>query len=450
MPRRKHTIETVTDIIESEGYVLFTTNYINNKQKLEIFCYKCNNSFFIRFERYLLGSRCSICSIYERGINQRIREDHIIKMVQERGETFIKCYYKDDKLRIEYKCNKCDELFDVSYYYYKSKKECRCIKKDRIINYEYVKEYISEKGDCIISNEYIRAKNKLEIKCGRCDQVFLMTWDDYQGGRRCGKCSRSYKKTYDYVKQYIETHGDTIISKEYVNNKNKITIRCGKCEYIYEMTIANYQNGKRCIKCGRQRASVKRSLDPTYVESIVSKYGDKLISSYKNSKTKIDVECQKCGNIYKVLFYHFRDGSRCLCNTISKGEMHIEDYLKELNIEYRREKTFEECKNERQLRFDFYLPVQDLLIEFDGIQHFKPVKAFGGEKYLKDVQINDLIKNEYCFENNKYLLRICYKNLKNVKEILSNYLKGDDHEYIEYSHDDMYANMMNNTDAGKL
>lgn len=80
---------------------------------------------------------------------------------------------------------------------------------------------------------------------------------------------------------------------------------------------------------------------------------------------------------------------------------------------YKREKTF----NSR-LRFDFWLPDINTIIEFDGKHHFKPIEYFGGEYSFKKVKINDQLKNNYCKENNITLLRISYKDLKRIEEII--------------------------------
>ena len=66
--------------------------------------------------------------------------------------------------------------------------------------------------------------------------------------------------------------------------------------------------------------------------------------------------------------------------------------------------------------FDFYLPELNICVEFDGIQHFKPIKYFGGEKTLKITQKHDKMKNEYCKENNIHLIRIKY-NEKIMKKL---------------------------------
>jgi very-short-patch-repair endonuclease len=79
-------------------------------------------------------------------------------------------------------------------------------------------------------------------------------------------------------------------------------------------------------------------------------------------------------------------------------------------------KKFKNCKNKKQLFFDFFLPDFNCCIEYDGIQHFEIVEFFGGEKSFNERLINDNIKNDFCEENNISLLRISYKD--NINEIL--------------------------------
>ena len=64
--------------------------------------------------------------------------------------------------------------------------------------------------------------------------------------------------------------------------------------------------------------------------------------------------------------------------------------------------------------FDFYLPVKNIAIEYDGEQHFKSVDFFGGEETFKKQQLHDKIKTNYCKNNNISLLRIKFdQNVEN-------------------------------------
>ena len=75
---------------------------------------------------------------------------------------------------------------------------------------------------------------------------------------------------------------------------------------------------------------------------------------------------------------------------------------------------------------DIFIPDFNLAIEYDGIQHFKPIKAWGGEEGLKKNIERDKIKEEKCKENNVTLIRFTYKE----KDLLSeNYVKSKLRKY---------------------
>ena len=107
----------------------------------------------------------------------------------------------------------------------------------------------------------------------------------------------------------------------------------------------------------------------------------------------------------------------------SKGETAIAKFLTSNNINYIREKKFDDCKNKSQLPFDFFLPDYNLLIEYDGKQHFEPVDYFGGIDGLNKCIINDKIKNKYAEDNKIKLLRIKYNNFNNINNILEEEIK---------------------------
>ena len=60
---------------------------------------------------------------------------------------------------------------------------------------------------------------------------------------------------------------------------------------------------------------------------------------------------------------------------MSKGEDKIIRLLRASNIKFEREKTFADLRGGK-FRYDFYLPLYNILIEVDGEQHFKQVNVF--------------------------------------------------------------------------
>jgi hypothetical protein len=58
--------------------------------------------------------------------------------------------------------------------------------------------------------------------------------------------------------------------------------------------------------------------------------------------------------------------------------------------------------------FDFYIPSKNVLIEYDGRQHYEAIEYFGGEEELNWIKYKDAIKTKYCLDNNIPLLRLPY------------------------------------------
>ena len=59
---KKHTIDTVRQLLKNEEYILLTKTYTNNKQKIR---YKCPNKHIneMRFDMFVNGNRCPNCKI---------------------------------------------------------------------------------------------------------------------------------------------------------------------------------------------------------------------------------------------------------------------------------------------------------------------------------------------------------------------------------------------------
>lgn len=141
-----------------------------------------------------------------------------------------------------------------------------------------------------------------------------------------------------------------------------------------------------------------------------------LISNkYIGAKKKYEFQCS-CGEFFWSDWQWFMKGVGTRCPKCTKRMSNIElktkEWLEENNIKFEMQKSFEGCKDILPLKFDFYLPEMNIVIEVDGEQHYRPV-AFNGNK--KDGEIafqknkkRDLIKDNYCKNNNIKMLRIPY------------------------------------------
>ena len=106
------------------------------------------------------------------------------------------------------------------------------------------------------------------------------------------------------------------------------------------------------------------------------------------------------------------------CNE-SKGEKRIRKWLKDRNIFYETQKTYNDLVgiNNGLLSYDFYLPNYNLLIEYQG-QFHDGNNGCQKDKDLKRQQEHDRRKRQYAKDNNIKLLEIWYHDFNNIEEIL--------------------------------
>ena len=167
-----------------------------------------------------------------------------------------------------------------------------------------------------------------------------------------------------------------------------------------------------CPLCFQERKKKPKYSKEQFIQKAKEVHGNKYDYSkvnYTNMNTKVEIICKKHGNFWQIPSKHLNGQGCPLCKT-SIMEEFIANFLKEKEINFERQKTFDNCRNILMLPFDFYLPNFNLLIEYDGEQHFNK-NSWNGSTYERTIK-NDRIKNNWCKENNISLLRLNYKMKK--------------------------------------
>jgi very-short-patch-repair endonuclease len=218
-----------------------------------------------------------------------------------------------------------------------------------------------------------------------------------------------------------------LLSKEYNNNKDKLETIC-PCGHRWSVRFNNFLLGARCCYC---EGNIPLSIE--FVRTYLKNEGYELLSNeYTNNYTPLIMKCPNGHITEGTNWNNFKNGVRCSKCGNSKGEDKIEKWLKEFNYDYSPQYKFEDCKSIKCLPFDFYLTDMNILIEFDGEGHYKPVNWKGNKNIAFDTFvgtiIRDTIKNEYCKKNGIKLIRIPYWEYDNIEEILKCELKLDKYE----------------------
>ena len=255
-------------------------------------------------------------------------------------------------------------------------------------------------------SDYISDKTKLKIICSE-HGIFEQTPSNHLKGKGCKYCGGTSKlNIFSFLskanKLYSERYDYSLT--EYVNMKTKIKVICQK-HGVFMTTPNNFLMGRNCPRCTKSVFSTESFImKANIIHNEKYNYSE---VDYKKSNEKIKIICSKHGSFYQTPASHLRGRGCPICN-FSRGELIIMQILEEANIRYIPQKTFDGCRIKRKLPFDFYLLDYNICIEYDGIQHFESVDAFGGDvQFLRQKNI-DTIKNNYCEENNIPLIRIAY------------------------------------------
>lgn len=202
--------------------------------------------------------------------------------------------------------------------------------------------------------------------------------------------------------------------------------------HVYKNNFTSFFDGDLDVfEINREKLSQPLTTD-AFIKKAKKVHGDKFDYSkvnYKNRSTNIIIICKEHDvEFFQLPTNHLSGWLGCPCcsfknSRISMGERQIKKILNENNIDYVYQKRFEDCKNQKTLRFDFWLPKYKIIIEYDGQQHYKSIDFFGGVFSFERLQNNDKIKNEYAMEMGYKLLRISYLEYSNISKILKNNIK---------------------------
>lgn len=244
-------------------------------------------------------------------------------------------------------------------------------------------------------------------KCGcpKCNTGFIKYMSSDQFLERCKK----YFPNYDYSK--------AIFKGEY----DKITVTCPKHNYTWNVITKSLMTGHGCPICGKEHSQEKQSLTTQeFIEKAKQIHGDIYDYSnteYYNMNTPVTITCRKHGDFKQWPSSHLYTKSGCPKCKQSKGETEVECFLKSKNINYIQQYPIDcNLKINNKTYIDFYLPNYNTFIEYNGMQHYVPIKYFGGELKFKEQQARDDYVRNYCKENNIKLIEIKYND--NVHSIL--------------------------------
>lgn len=318
----------------------------------------------------------------------------------------------------------------------------------KMTNNEFIEKakYVHNNFFSYEKSEYISSNEKIIVTCP-IHGDFLVKANNHLKGVNCKKCqlenikhkittlpqiNKSTKRLNQeqFLNKCYAIHGDKYSYEKaiYKTSKEKVIITCKKHGDFF-IAPQHLLAGRGCSKCSNN----KKLTTQEFIEKSYKIHGykynyDNVI--YKSTHELIKITCPLHGEFSQSPANHL-SGQGCPICKQSKMENNISLLLKEHNIAFEKEKTFNWLINKRNLRLDFYLPEYNIAIECQGEQHFINVPIFKSK--AKDAKIKDDIKLNLC---NKHGIKILYyseldidlpynviTNKDKLMEIILNYKK---------------------------
>jgi len=253
---------------------------------------------------------------------------------------------------------------------------------------------------------------------------FEQTPHNHLANHGCLKCGierttlSQTSNTEEFIERSKKLHGDIYdYSKvNYVSSGTKVEIICSVHGSFFQVPTTHLIP-RGCEKCGYiKTANTQRSNKEEFIKKARVVHGDKYVYSkvvYVSARDKVEIICKEHGMFKQSPDTHL-GGSGCSICSSSEGEQRVYEVLRKLELGFIHQYSLPNSK----LRYDYYIKDLNILIEYDGAQHFKPIEHFGGEKAFRERQRNDKIKTDMAEGYNIPLIRLHYTSLQYIEETL--------------------------------
>lgn len=289
----------------------------------------------------------------------------------------------------------------------------------RKTNDEFIKELndLNDFKDYQVLDKYEKSTIKIRFKHLSCGNVFSMLPGCFLRGQRCPQCrqkeAQKHRLEHDTQKFLANfkqmSNNEYTLLGNYINATTKIKFKHLRCNNCFYMSPHHFiDDHARCPFC---YGTPRKTIDE-FKNQLSKLYGSRytiLDTKYVNTETHIKCKCNICGHVWRPTPANLLRGYGCPACSYSKGEQLIKHILDSEDIEYKSPVSFSDLVDAGRLRYDFYLPSFKVLIEYQGIQHYKPVDYFGGENQLKKQQLHDQMKRIYAKKHGYNLIEVSYK-----------------------------------------
>ncbi len=179
---------------------------------------------------------------------------------------------------------------------------------------EFIESEFAKEGYLLLTKKYTNNRQKLEYICPN-NHIHGISWNSWQQGNRCSYCANNGKPIIEFIRAEFEKEGYVLLTKEYINSKQKLEYRCSK-GHEHIISWNGWWHGYRCPEC--YYLSIFGFGNPSWKDGISCEpycdaWADK---EYKaDIKARDNYECQNpdCWGTGKKLCLHHIDYNKKNC-----------------------------------------------------------------------------------------------------------------------------------------
>ncbi len=292
-----------------------------------------------------------------------------------------------------------------------------------------MKEIFGDKYD-FSHSIYKNRSSKVEFVCPKHGKQSRWA-DTLLKGCGCPECEKE-TRTNMWLERIKESHGNKYTypsMPKYLSYSTRLRIICPVHGEFRQTVLCHALLVCGCPKCVGTRVMSQEEPKANFIKRGIERYGDRFDYSrvkYVNEGTSVKIRCKEHNYWFEVLpDTHVRRSSGCpICNE-STGEVEVRKWLDSHKIEYISQYPIENINKElRQthLIVDFYLPMYNIYIEYNGQQHYEDKPSFYNRpdsyRTFEEQQLRDKTLRIYCEQYGIKLIEIPYWDFDKVSQIL--------------------------------
>jgi hypothetical protein len=432
--------------VHGEKYDYSQVKWNKVTDKITIICPEHGPFEQAAINHYWAKQGCPKCGLKKLGANKRHSLEEFLRLAREKhGNKYdysLITEYKNGTTPVKIICNTCGKTFEQKPKVHIQGHGCTyCANNTTISTEEFIRRAKDVWGDQYTYEKvkYTSNKKKVIITC-REHGDFPTTAYDFLQGHGCPQCGieknrlNILKTQEEFIAACKETHGNKYdYSKAIYKGRHRyVTVIC-PIHGEFRQHAGNHMTGRGCPKCKFEEAAVRNAKSKEkFIEDARKVHGnfynyDKVV--YTNNKTNVIVSCPIHGDFDVAPQDHLYGMNGCPKCQCSKGETAIRVWLEAHEIKHDWHKPIKSklaIGKRKKFIPDFYIESANLIIEYNGEQHYRAKKEWGGEKQLLWQQRRDAALRLYCEQEGIRLIEIPYTEFTNIDHIMEKIFGKDD------------------------